>query len=457
MTNLNRVTYLVLDEADRMFDMGFEPQVLRVFSQVRPDRQTVLFSATFPKKMELIARKLLDNPVEIIVGGRSIVAPEIKQKVELFEEEDMKLERLFEIIKEFQSVPDSGKLLIFVEKQTSADELLVKLLKYGLPCLAIHGGKDQMDRKHSIKEFSSLNSGVDILIATSIAARGLDVKGLNMVINYDSPNHMEDYVHRAGRTGRAGHTGTAVTFVTTNQERSITDLVKAMRLSKIPDSEIDPKLLEIYDNFMKKVKSGKEKFSFGFGGKGLDKLQEVRESKQEMERVQYGEEGTPSAKVNVKSVTNSVSSTTVPERGSAVGASVAASIQFPDFDIIEGRAPETSGPDKGKYHARIAVNDLPQTARWNIVSRESLSKIIETTSTSITNKGQYYPPGSKLPEPTVKNGKEVAPPPKLYLLVEGLTEASVKEAIAMLRQKMVEGLETAVKEESRGPVGKYKV
>ena len=466
VTNFNRVSYLVLDEADRMFDMGFEPQVMRVFGQVRPDRQTVLFSATFPRMMELIAKKLLHRPIEIIVGGRSIVAPEIKQKVELIklenesELETVKFNKLIQVLKNFNEKDPEGKILIFVEKQTSADELLVELLKQNYACLAIHGGKDQMDRKYSIKEFASFKSGINILIATSIAARGLDVKGLNLVVNYDSPNHMEDYVHRVGRTGRAGMPGTAITFVSSTQERAITDLVKAMRLSKTPESEISPELVEISDNFLKKVKSGKEKFGFGFGGKGLDKLQEIRDNKQELERKQYVKEDSPEIVGN-----NGKKSGTGDERKQVTGAGISGSgtnvtsskIEFPQFEIIEGRAPETAGPDISKFHARIAVNDLPQTARWNIVSRDSLSKIIEATGTSITNKGQFYPSGT-LPKPTIKNGREIAPPPKLYLLVEGLTESAVKEAISLLRQKMVEGLETAVKEENRGgPATKYDV
>lgn len=452
VTNLSRVTYLVLDEADRMFDMGFEPQVMKVFGQVRPDRQTVLFSATFPRKMELLAKRLLDSPVEVIVGGRSVVAPEITQKVELFEESEEeeftgKLQRLLAILQKYTADESASKILIFVEKQTSADDLLVKLLKNGFPCLAIHGGKDQMDRKHSIKEFAF--GAVNILIATSIAARGLDVKGLNLVINYDSPSHMEDYVHRVGRTGRAGMHGTAITFIFANQERPIADLVKAMRLSQIPDTEIPSRLIEISNKFMEKVKSGKEKFSFGFGGHGLDKLQEVRDSKQNLERKSYGEEGTKKSTPPVAFATMGT--------GSATG-DLGNSIDFPDFEIIEGRAPETAGPDKGKFHARIAVNDLPQSARWILVSRENISKVIESTGTSITNKGQYYPPNTKLPKPTMKNGKEVLPPPKLYLLVEGLTEAAVQNAILLLRQKMVDGLEVAVKEDGKsGPSARYTV
>lgn len=444
VTNLKRTTYLVLDEADRMFDMGFEPQVTKIFTQIRPDKQTVLFSATFPRKMELLAKKILNNPIEITVGGISVVASDIKQKVELFEVteeenntaeklEKSKFNTLVEILQDFTET----KVLIFVEKQSSADELLVKLLSAKHACLAIHGGKDQIDRKYAIKEFSSANSGVNILIATSIAARGLDVKGLDLVVNYDAPSHMEDYVHRVGRTGRAGATGTAITFVTSEQERPITDLVRAMRLSKVEESEIVPRLVEISDQFLEKVKSGKEKFYFGFGGRGLDNLQEIRENTRSIEQRVFDKNGDQST------VKEKVSDSKV-------------EMELPDFHVIEGRAEETAGPDRCKFHSRITINDLPQKARWTVVNRESLSRIIESTSTSITNKGQFYPPNTF--KPTIKkNGTTVAAPPKLYLLIEGLTENAVREANNMIRLKMIEGLEAVARDETVAPQGKYTV
>lgn len=437
VTNLKRVTYVVLDEADRMFDMGFQPQVTKIFTQIRPERQTVLFSATFPRKMETLAKKILNNPVEVSIGGISVVGSEITQKFELFSTpetlENNRFHKLVEILR--KTLGEKGKILVFVEKKASADDLLVRLLANQLPCLAIHGDKEQVDRKHAIREFSSSNSGVDILIATSIAARGLDVKGLNLVINYDSPNHMEDYVHRVGRTGRAGNLGTAITFVAATEERAITELVRAVKMSVGDTSSLSQELIDISNKFMKKVKAGEEKFSYGFGGRGLENLQEIRENNRDMQKKIYGGEETVT-KIEV-----------TPDLDAKLAEIL------PDFSIIEGRAPETAGPDKGKFHSRITVNDLPQKARWNVMNRDSLSKVIEVTSTSITNKGQFYAPNVKVP--TSKNGKEV--PPKLYLLVEGLTEQAVRDANNMLREKMIEGLELAAKEENSAPVGKYKV
>ena len=229
--NLQRVTYIVLDEADRQFDMGFEPQVMKIISNVRPDRQTVLFSATFPKQMDSLARKILGKPLEITVGGRSVVAAEIEQIVEV-RDEDTKFNRLLEILGQTYNEDREARTLIFVDRQEAADNLLRDLMKKGYPCMSLHGGKEQMDRDQTIADFKA--GVVPIVIATSVAARGLDVKQLKLVINYDAPNHMEDYVHRAGRTGRAGNKGTCVTFITSEQERYSVDIYQALKASNAP-------------------------------------------------------------------------------------------------------------------------------------------------------------------------------------------------------------------------------
>jgi ATP-dependent RNA helicase DDX46/PRP5 len=170
ITNLRRVTYMVLDEADRMFDMGFEPQITRIMNNLRPDRQTVMFSATFPPAMEALARLALNNPVEIQVGGRSVVNSDIEQVVEMRPEEDRFL-RMLELLGEWY---EQGKILIFVASQDKCDQVFRDLLRSGYPCLSLHGGKEQTDRECTIADFKS--DVCNILIATSVAARGLDVK-----------------------------------------------------------------------------------------------------------------------------------------------------------------------------------------------------------------------------------------------------------------------------------------
>ncbi|KAL7415369.1 P-loop containing nucleoside triphosphate hydrolase protein [Mrakia frigida] len=298
VTNLKRVTYLVLDEADRMFDMGFEPQVMKIINNVRPGRQIVLFSATFPKQMDGLARKILQRPLEVTVGGRSVVGKEIEQLVEVRTEET-KFNRLLELLGEtYQSETDLNekRTLIFVERQEAADNLLLQLHQKSYRRVnSLHGGKEQVDRDETINNFKS--GVLPIVIATSVAARGLDVKQLVLVINYDVPNHMEDYVHRAGRTGRAGNQGTCVTFVTPEQEKFAVDISRAVEASyaaRIPPLPVPDRFAELKalsDGFLAKVRSGAVK-SFthtGFGGKGLERFESDRESKEAQERSHFGE------------------------------------------------------------------------------------------------------------------------------------------------------------------------
>lgn len=262
VTNLRRVTYVVVDEADRMFDMGFEPQVMRIVDNVRPDRQTVMFSATFPRAMEALARRILTKPVEVQVGGRSVVCSDVEQHVIVIEE-DKKFLKLLEILGHYQ---EKGSVIIFVDKQEHADALLKDLMKASYPCMSLHGGIDQYDRDSIINDFK--NGACRLMVATSVAARGLDVKQLILVVNYSCPNHYEDYVHRAGRTGRAGNKGYAYTFITEEQARYSGDIIKALELS---GSAVPPELEQLWANFKDQQKAeGKSiKSSSGFSGKGF--------------------------------------------------------------------------------------------------------------------------------------------------------------------------------------------
>ncbi|KAM4620645.1 putative ATP-dependent RNA helicase DDX46 [Polymixia lowei] len=262
VTNLRRVTYVVVDEADRMFDMGFEPQVMRIVDNVRPDRQTVMFSATFPRAMEALARRILAKPIEVQVGGRSVVCSDVEQHV-LVIEEDKKFLKLLEILGHYQ---EKGSVIIFVDKQEHADGLLKDLMKASYPCMSLHGGIDQYDRDSIINDFK--NGACRLMVATSVAARGLDVKQLILVINYNCPNHYEDYVHRAGRTGRAGNKGYAYTFITGDQVRYAGDIIKALELSGSP---VPVELEQLWGSFKDQQKAeGKTiKSSSGFSGKGF--------------------------------------------------------------------------------------------------------------------------------------------------------------------------------------------
>ncbi|KAF9534173.1 P-loop containing nucleoside triphosphate hydrolase protein [Crepidotus variabilis] len=346
VTNLKRVTYVVLDEADRMFDMGFEPQVMKIINNIRPDRQTVLFSATFPKQMDALARKILIKPLEITVGGRSVVAAEIEQVVEV-RAEDTKFTRLLEILGQMYNEDPECRTLVFVDRQEAADNLLRELMRKGYLCMSLHGGKDQVDRDQTIADFKS--GVVPIVIATSVAARGLDVKQLKLVINYDAPNHMEDYVHRAGRTGRAGNKGTCVTFITSEQERYSVDIYRALKAS---NAAVPEDLEKLANGFLDKVKSGKAQAAgSGFGGKGLDRLDKERDAKEKAERKAYGE---------AAGVEEEKPATTTEEATVKATASSTDDMTFGNFkvEIRRGPAPDTSKGMLGMGSAIAAARKL---------------------------------------------------------------------------------------------------
>lgn len=312
--------------------------------------------------MEALARKILKRPLEIVVGGRSVVASEIEQIIEV-READTKFNRLLEILGRMYFEDKDARTLVFVDRQESADNLLGDLQKRGYTCMSLHGGKDQVDRDETISDFKS--GACPIVIATSVAARGLDVKQLKLVVNYDAPNHLEDYVHRAGRTGRAGNKGTCITFVEPDQDKYAVDLVRALKDSKVAVPE---DLQKMSDEFLAKVKGGKATATgSGFGGKGLDRFEKDRDNKEKAQRSAYGE-----STAEDKKETERATAAAADEAGGGEAAAAAEAEYDYDIEIRHGPAPDSSRrgatmtrPSAGNLVSAQAVRAAEEAARKN--------------------------------------------------------------------------------------------
>ncbi|XP_070070745.1 ATP-dependent RNA helicase DDX42-like [Drosophila takahashii] len=220
-TNLRRVTFLVLDEADRMFHMGFEPQVRSICNHVRPDRQCLMFSATFKKRIERLARDVLTDPVRIVQGDLNEANQDITQSVYVFPNPLQKWNWLLCHLVKFLS---EGSVLIFVTKKADAETVSNNLLVKEYNCLLLHGDMDQADRNKVITQFK--RKECDILVATDVAARGLDIPHIRNVVNYDIARDIDTHTHRIGRTGRAGEKGNAFTLVTDKDKEFAGHLVR---------------------------------------------------------------------------------------------------------------------------------------------------------------------------------------------------------------------------------------
>lgn len=487
LINLRRVTFLVIDEADRMFDLGFEQQIMRIVNNVRPDRQIVMFSATFPRAVEAAARKILSHhPLEITVHGRSVVSDTITQIVEVIDH-SQKFYRLMELISEWYA---AGSILVFAESQNAVDTLFQNVAKSGYDALSFHAGRDQADRDETIERFKQ--GSLKILIATSGASRGLDVPGLKLVVNYDVPNHLEDYVHRVGRTGRAGNTGTAVTFIAPDEDKFAGDILKALKQSSCKN--IPEQLEKMAAAFEEKQKQGlAQRKRSGFTGKGYQFSEEEEKQHKaalmstklhfggdlaeealvkdeaEAEESDSEDEGTSrpaSVAPTAAAAAVPVVDTLVSEEELAKMPAVQRAAAEKFNELLLAKAKEAAakvtaaqsvasrvGPlgtervEPQYFDDEIEINDFPQNVRRKVTSKDTFAELVELTGVAITPKGVYVQPGKAAP----------AGERKLYLSIEGPSQEAVNQARTGIKQVLEAAMANVLIRGGDRPAGRYQV
>ncbi|MBI5492262.1 MAG: DEAD/DEAH box helicase [Deltaproteobacteria bacterium] len=272
--NLKEVKIAVLDEADEMLDMGFVDDITRILKEIPAERQTLLFSATMPEEILKISKRFMRSPEKIKVQSDTLTAPKISQ---IFFEvrHDEKVEALSRLI----DSDDGGRFLIFCHTKKEADDVSSNLKLRGYGADSMHGDFSQSQREAVLKKFRE--GKVDVLVATDVAARGLDISDISHVVNYSIPQDPESYVHRIGRTGRAGKAGVAITFVTPREERQLR-LIKAVSKADIKRGKL-PTNEEIMESRLSGLKDRIEEF---IDDKSFDKFLKMAEDlTQEMKPV----------------------------------------------------------------------------------------------------------------------------------------------------------------------------
>jgi len=229
--SLSKVTMLVLDEADRMLDMGFEAQIRRIIQTLPEKRQTLLFSATMPIEIVKLANRYMKTPLRVEVAPSGTAASNVIQEIYFVRRED-KLTLLENVLKKYQ-----GSILLFSRTKFGAKKIATAVRNFGHSGAEIHSNRTLSQRFETLKGFKL--GKYRVLVATDIAARGIDVTGIELVVNYDLPENANDYVHRIGRTGRAGHDGRAISFATPDQRGNVKDIERLIKtqlqVAKLPD------------------------------------------------------------------------------------------------------------------------------------------------------------------------------------------------------------------------------
>ncbi len=226
IVKLGKIEFLVLDEADRMLDMGFVDDLYRIIQTLPKERRTMFFSATMPPSVIGLARKILTRPKRVEVTKNSSTAMNIDQKVIFCKREDK-----FQLLKKILKEEERELVIVFTKTKNSADKVKQYLLFHRIPSTVIHGDKSQVDRERALVNFKA--GSMKVLIATDIAARGIDIQGVSHVINYELPMEAESYIHRIGRTARAGKNGVAITLCE-DAEKLVLEKIEALTNQKIP-------------------------------------------------------------------------------------------------------------------------------------------------------------------------------------------------------------------------------
>lgn len=423
LVNTSRISFVVLDEADRLFDLGFEPQITQIMKAIRPDKQCILFSATFPNKLKKFAVRVLKDPLSITINSANMVNENVKQSFIICNNDIEKFNNLLRILEnhlrniEMSKRKDiDEKIIIFVSSQQICDSLYEKLDDYNYETFSIHAGKSYQERVTNLNDFKQTPNS--ILICTEVLSRGLNIPEVSLVVIYNAIKTFAEYVHTTGRTARGTKRGQALTLLLKDELTAAYIIKKAIRENELLSHEqkqIDL-LAQMADEFETGLKSGKFKLLKGFGGKGLENIETQRQEIKDKEMLTY--------------YLNAIEENSKDDTKSSVNNSEKNDIEIPKLEYTTMVTHEVD--NARTFTIKVNVNDLPQLVRWEATKNTTLAFIKNETGCSITTRGRYYPPGT-----APKDNKSE---PKLYLLIETNEEKNIKLCIELLEEKVQEGI-----------------